>query len=359
MLVGVLYGLYIGISLYGYTSLKPYEKQQNLPELEDKKYISLIIPFKNEEKHLADLIESLKNQSLAKQYFETVLIDDHSEDSSAYIIQKHIENNSNIRILYQEKLKSGKKHALLKGISETSAELIVTSDADCIHNPFRLETILHYYLEFHPKMIIAPVIMTGNTFFQKIQRLEFVSLAGITAGAAGIKRPIICNGANLAYLRTAFETFENPLNLNEASGDDVFLLHQFKKKYRKDIHYLMSKQAFVFTQAEYKLSSFFKQRLRWASKSKSYKDTDTVTVSLLVFLINVLLPGLFALSLFNTSFLSFALLFFGLKMLTDFFFLFITSKFYKQRKLLIYFPLLSIVYPFYIVLTAISGLIKR
>ncbi len=353
---GILYVMQISWYAYGFKKLKSFQFKQSELNFEDKTYISLIIPFKNEEKHLPKLIESLEEQTLNKQYFKIVFVDDHSADYSVPLIQEYIRRNTNIKLLHQDVNEKGKKHALLKGISETNSELIVTSDADCIHNPMWLETILHYYLEFNPKMIIAPVILTGDSYFQKNQSLEFLSLIGVTAGAAGINRPTMCNGANLVFQRAAFESFSNPFNMTEQSGDDIFLLHNIKKKYPGEIHYLKSEKAVVYTNAEKSFKSFFKQRLRWASKSKSYLDIDTIISSILVLLTNVFIISLFIISFFDKAVFLYFISFFSLKLFVDFILLYLTAHFFKQKYLLHYFPLLNILYPFYISITALSSL---
>ncbi|MCF6366117.1 MAG: glycosyltransferase [Bacteroidales bacterium] len=353
MIVCLFYGLQIIIYIYGFNKQEVYNRSKNNIINEYKTYLSVIIPFKNEEKKLPSLIKNLQNQSLNTVYFEILFINDHSSDDSEQIVKRLIKDINHFSLISLTTSQKGKKEAIKEGISHAKGELIVTSDADCNHQPNWLEELFFFYSENNPKMIIAPVLMTGNSFFQRIQSLEFLSLTGSTAGAAGIKHPIMCNGANLAFEKDVFFEFEDVLNNKEASGDDVFLLHNIKKKYRKDIYYLKSNNAVVNTEAENSLKSFFKQRIRWASKSKSYTDFDTILSSFIVLFINLLIVGLFIGSFFNSGFFTVFISVFILKMLIDFIILYLTAVFFKQKKLLVFFPILVIFYPFYIAFTGI------
>ena len=357
--VSVLYVIQISLYIYGFFKLKSFNTSKLEINFEDSLYLSVIIPFKNEEKHLKSLFKNLKNQSIKKIHFEVFFINDLSNDNSEQIISELIKNTSHFNIISLTDSQKGKKEAIKQGISNAKGELIVTSDADCIHQADWLQEILYFYLEHNSKMIIAPVLMTGSSFFQKNQSLEFLSLSGSTAGATGIKHPIMCSGANLAYRKDVFEEFKNAMYSKEVSGDDVFLMHTIKKKYPNDIHYLKSNKAIVYTEAERSFHQFFMQRLRWASKSKSYFDFDTIVSSILVLLMNVFVVSLILLSFYNKSIFYYTILYFSLKLFIDFILLYKAASFLKQKHLLYYFPLLSLFYPFYIIITAFSGLVAR
>jgi cellulose synthase/poly-beta-1,6-N-acetylglucosamine synthase-like glycosyltransferase len=126
-----------------------------------------------------------------------------------------------------------------------------------------------------------------SNFFQKAQTLEFISLIGSGAGAIGLKHPIMCNGANLAYEKSVFK--EKMLEKKFVSGEDVFLLHNLKKEYRDEILFLKNKDAIVQTNCLNNAKEFLNQRIRWQSKSKSYFDRDSIIVSLIVFFANSIL----------------------------------------------------------------------
>ncbi len=343
---------------FGFLHIKTYTSSQKLNK-NNKLKLSVLIPFKNEKMNLHALVSGLKQQTLPDNLYEIIFINDHSDDKSETFLSDLITGISNFKILSLQKGKKGKKQALKEGVQKSENKLIVTSDADCRHPKKWLETIYKYYSEFKPKMITAPVKMNGKGFFGKLQALDFLSLTASTAGASGIGHPIMCNGANLIYEKSVFNEFEDPLNIKEKSGDDVFLLHSVKQKYKNDIHYLKSNNAVIYTQSETTLKSFFKQRIRWASKSSSYKDFDTILVSLIVFFTNFLLILAAFASISEIIKPTNFLLLFLVKFTADTILLLSSGLYFKQKEILFYIPFLSIIHPFYIVFTGIAGLFSK
>ena len=356
---GIIYSFQISIYIYGFSKLKSYRINIDNIIYENKKRLSVIIPFKNEEKNLKTLIHNLSNQTLKNELYEIILVNDNSTDNSVKVLEQLLSNKEKFKLIHSDFKTGGKKNALSLGITRAKGNLIVTTDADCTHNKKWLETILNYYIKHKPKMIIAPVLMQGKSFFGNMQSLEFLSLIASTGGAAGIGHPIMCNGANLSYEKKVYEEFEDALNMKKESGDDIFLLHNIKKKYPKEIHFLKSNDAVVYTEAENSLKSFLRQRIRWASKSSSYKDSDSIISSLIVFSTNPVLIVLYVLSIFDIAFLPAALVLTMLKIIPDLVLILLSADYFKVKKLIAYFPITLIVYPFYIVITGVAGLFTK
>src|SRR5205085_4199561 len=97
-----------------------------------------------------------------------------------------------------------KKAAIQTGILQSTGELLITTDGDCMMDKNWLATIVSCYELHHPKMIAAPVLLTATNFFGRMQQLEFLSLIAITASAIKACKPLMCNGANLAYTKEIF-----------------------------------------------------------------------------------------------------------------------------------------------------------
>ena len=74
-------------------TLTPYlDKFENTNQTTPK--VSIILPARNEEKYLANCLDSLINQDY--QNYEIVVIDDSSEDSTGKIISEYAQKNSKI-----------------------------------------------------------------------------------------------------------------------------------------------------------------------------------------------------------------------------------------------------------------------
>ena len=177
----------------------------------------------------------------------------------------------------------------------------------------------------------------------------------------------MCNGANLAYTKKAFEAVGGFTGIDTiASGDDMLLMHKIYKLYPDKVMFLKSKEAIVQTAPVNSVKDFFNQRIRWASKAEKYDDKRIFAVLFLVYLFNVLLLVLPLISIFiNTSFrisihpFTFVFTVFELwlfllifKTIAELVFLIPVAKFFGKRRLLWLFPLMQ---PFHILYTIIAG----
>ncbi len=319
-------------------------------------HVSIVIACRNEEQNISTLLKALINQTYNKENTEIIIIDDHSEDDTIKIIEKFRDKYDFIKLFKLSESKTGKKEAIALGIKNSQSEIIITTDADCTMNKDWLNTMVNYYNQFKPKLLVGPVAFKNEkNIFSQLQALEFLSLVGSGAGAIGINRAIMNNGANLLFEKSAF--LDSNLHYNYTSGDDIFLMLHVKKKYKKTIQFIKSKNAIVYTKAEKSIRKFFNQRIRWTSKSKAYRDLDIIFTAIIVTLTNVALVFSFSFSIWNShSFRTFLILFI-LKSIFDLGILIPVSKFFHQQKLLCLFLPLQIIYPVYIILTVIFGLI--
>ncbi len=387
---GFLYAVLIISFTYGWLRTKKYERKKiwnvetrhaSSLHSHGKTFVSILIPARNEEKNIADCINDILQQDFPEELFEIIVVDDFSTDSTTRVVEDFCKRNGNIRLIrlsgengntdYTDRTQItqiehrldknyGKKRAIYKGIENSKGNLIVTTDADCRMNNEWLSTIVSFYEEFKPKMIVCPVVILETGIFSRIQSLEFLSLVGSSAGAIGINRPIMCNGANLAYEKDAFLQFNDPLNNKYASGDDVLFMLMLKKKFK--ILFLKSYKAIVYTKSQLTFQNFIQQRRRWVSKSKAYKDFDIIFTALIVFFTNFFLFCSFTLMWFIDYFGCLFLALFILKILVDFLFLNIIFSFFNKiriRTVLLLFLPVEFLYFFYVSFIGILGNLQR
>ncbi|MCK5170211.1 MAG: glycosyltransferase [Bacteroidales bacterium] len=347
-----IYSLTILFFSIGWMKLKSFKSSNVIDTIP----VSIIIACRNEEEKISFLLESLINQTYLNENTEIIIIDDHSEDNTTKIIAEYIEKNKFIKLLELPGNKTGKKEALAYGIKNSNSDIIITTDADCTTNKNWLKTMVNYYNLFKPKLLVGPVaIKNEKNIFQKFQALEFLSLVGSGAGAIGINQPIMCNGANLLFEKSLYEN--SNIKNHIASGDDIFLMLHAKRINKKSIHFIRSKEAIVYTKPAKTVKKLVNQRVRWTSKSKTYRDFDIIFTALVVTFTNLILAFSFLYTIWDFSILNTFILLFIIKSIFDLFILIPVTKFFHTLKLLwLFFPL-QIIYPFYIVFTVIFGLI--
>ncbi len=326
--------------------------------------VSVIVPVRNESENITACLKSIIAQTFPIPLYEIIIVDDSSDDNTVGVVKSFISNFSlkNIRIIeLSGKNIHGKKQAISEAIKISTGDLIITTDADCRVTENWISSIVEYYERYKPAMIAGPVCFTerGN-LFQQIQGLEFLSLIASGAAAMQLGMPVMCNGANLAYEKKAFiEVGGYDANNKYTSGDDIFLMIALKKTAKRNISFIKCRDAIVCTSAQPTMKDFINQRKRWASKSRGYTDAAIVSVALLVFLFNLSLIASAALAIFSKAFLPVFLIGFIIKLVVDFPILFGVTSFMKQKKLLLFYFPLQVVYPFYIILTASFGLFSK
>jgi len=366
ILLAVIFGLYILLILYYWKSWLsiPVYKIKNQ---KSKTKITVVIPARNEEENIAACLDSVCSQSYPKELFEVLVVDDYSTDNTAAIIKNYSLQNVkliSLKDFINADLNSYKKKAIEIAIQQSSGELIVTTDADCIVPKNWLQTIAAFYEEQQPEFIAAPVSINCRfRFIEIFQALDFATLQGITGASVHKKIHSMCNGANLAYTKKAFNEVGGFTGIdNIASGDDMLLMHKIYNRYPDKVMFLKSRDAIVQTEPVHSLKEFFNQRIRWASKADKYDDKRIVAVLLLVYLANVLLLALpiAALSLnIQLSIINYQLSIWGvwlclliIKTIVELVFLYPVATFFGKQKLLWLFPVME---PLHILYTVVAG----
>jgi cellulose synthase/poly-beta-1,6-N-acetylglucosamine synthase-like glycosyltransferase len=333
----------------------------NYPTFKTKKtpnnfFISIIIPARNEESHLLNILSDLALQDFASSNFEIFVVNDHSEDNTRAIAEKYKEKLNNLIILNLPENLHGKKRAISFAVSRLKGELIITLDADCRIGKYWLSTIASFYSRYTPKLIIGPLLYNpGNAIFEKIQFFEIIGLVASGAGASINGHAIMCNGANLAFTRDAYLESESNLNTGVASGDDLFLLLSVKQKWPKEIRFLKSKNALALTNPVTDVKSFLQQHKRWTSKSRHYKDKDIMLIAALVFLFNLTIVATFFSGFILPRFFLFYIMLLIIKSIADLLLLNSFASYFEKKEFLEYFWIAQMIYPFYIVFMAIYG----
>ena len=360
-----------GLLFIGYFFLLTYYKigwgliqQKKYTENLQNTFVSIIVPARNEEDNISNLINSIQQQTYPQACYELIIVDDCSTDRTAEIVKKY--SDSNIKLialsdyLDEKNINAYKKKAIEIGINTSSGTLIITTDADCTMGENWLQEIVNCYEINQPKMMVMPVqIKYSNRFIEIFQSLDFMCLQGITGASVQKKFHGMCNGANLAYTKSVFEEVGGFSGIDHiASGDDLLLMQKIAKKYAHEIMYLKSVEVIVKTIPANTVKAFFNQRIRWARKAEKYEDKRMLPVLVLVYFFNLGLLTMMSLALLKhtqttiNGFLLFMIIKTGIELI----FLYPVSKFFGERKLLWLFPIFQ---PFHIVYTVSAGFLGK
>jgi cellulose synthase/poly-beta-1,6-N-acetylglucosamine synthase-like glycosyltransferase len=334
------------------------------PNYEPCTFISVIIPARNEQKNIGACIESILAQKYPAYLFEIIVVNDHSEDNTAKVVDAYAGNN--VRCLNlsdyldaDTKTIAYKKAALAAGIAQSKGTLIVTTDADCIAPNSWLLHIAAIYEQEMATMVVAPVIYTSDhSLVQVFQLIDFMSMQGITAAAHSLKLGNMSNGANLAFRKATYELVEGYSGIDHlASGDDLLLMMKLNKSSPGGISYLKSAKAIVSTAPQPDWRSFFQQRIRWASKSGKYNDGRLTAILLLVYLFNCAFLVLAIAGFFSPALFYLLAGILAVKIIAEYIFLVPVARFFGEEWVLRYFFFLQPLHISYIVIAGFLGFI--
>lgn len=338
ILLAILYGILMLWYRYGWVRLGEYSHGN---DTSGKTRVSVIIPARNEENHILSCLEALSMQTYTSDLMEIIVVNDHSTDRTAELVENFEEGNVKLINLAEhltdsEPLNSYKKKAIETAVKFGSGDLIVTTDADCIMSREWITTLVSFYENNGFKFIAAPVsFYHENCFFKVFQSLDFLSMQGITGATAQLRCGTMCNGANLAYEKKAFWDVGAFQGIDcIASGDDMMLMYKMYKAYPNGIGFLKHPHAIVRTLPAESLPAFMNQRIRWASKADKYEDKRLTAVLAFVYLWNVVLFALFIAGFFHPVLWLWCIGLIIYKTLIELFFLWPVAKFFQKTKLL-------------------------
>ena len=146
----------------------------NLPQ------VSVIIPAKNEEKNISNVLSHLFKQNYKN--FEIVVVDDRSSDKTPHLLE-NFKRLSPVpfKIIRIEKLPSGwtgKNYAMFTGSRSASGEWLLFTDADTTHKPESLTTAISCALEEKIDFLtLAPEVEACSFWEKTMQPLAISSLA--------------------------------------------------------------------------------------------------------------------------------------------------------------------------------------
>ncbi len=352
--------------LYGWRMLPEWQ----IPEgFQPKTKVSILIPARNEAGNILACLESISRQSYPTPLFEVIVLDDHSEDDTFFLVKNFSQTRTNVRIVrLSDFVKSGdtqsfKKKAIETGISLATGELIVTTDADCIVQQNWLALLVSFFEKKQAKFIAAPVnFYREKNLLERFQSLDFLGMMCVTGAGIHLRTNQMCNGANLAYPRQVFHEvggFEGIDHL--ASGDDMLLMQKIAARHPDGIYFLKNQNTTVFTQAKPDWKSFLSQRLRWATKSASYQDWRVTAILGMVFLFcwAIVLSPL-AVVFFGWKMSALAATLFLVKTIADYFFLGEMARYFRRQDLMKSFLASQLLHLAYIVCVGtLANLIKR
>jgi len=135
----VVVTFYVAFSLFLIAGHRHICFLSDLPPDGTSRFVSVIIPARNEERHIEEALSSILMQDYPA--YEVIVIDDRSTDGTSEILQRMAENEPKMRLVTVTELPAGwlgKNHALDFGAAQAAGEFFLFTDADIVMAPSTL-----------------------------------------------------------------------------------------------------------------------------------------------------------------------------------------------------------------------------
>ncbi|MBC8175185.1 MAG: glycosyltransferase [Candidatus Marinimicrobia bacterium] len=258
--------------------------------------VSVIVAARNEEDSIGNLLENLLNQSYPQEQVEIIIVNDNSTDLTGDIIDRYAKKHSQIKhLLIQDTPPdwSPKKWALSRAIQDSSGDILLFTDADCTMTSNWITLMVSSFSDETIGIAAGPNLLRkdGGLMDQMLLH-DSIGQDAFTAGTILRGLPLTCTGRNLAIRHTAFEDAGGYDGTETfISGDDDLLMHKIISSGWK-VSFTIHTDAVIQSYPPSDFVEFIKQRLRFASKGKSYytlpfTSNHLKTVLLFLFITNL------------------------------------------------------------------------
>jgi cellulose synthase/poly-beta-1,6-N-acetylglucosamine synthase-like glycosyltransferase len=239
--------------------LNRFKRQEAVYRLKlEQPLVSIIIPGKNEGKHIFKLVTSLREQSYKN--VEIIVVDDGSDDDTP-VIGRDMEKNGFIDKFIRNEFRGGKASAANLALRFSTGKFIIHLDADCSYDFNAIEHILiPFYLDSKVGGVGGNVMVRNYkkslaTTLQAIEYYDTISIGRVVASQLGIYR--IISGAFGAFRADAMSQIQGWDIGPGLDGDITVKIRKigYKVKFAND--------AVCLTNAPDTFRKLAKQRLRW------------------------------------------------------------------------------------------------
>lgn len=237
---------------------KPKYEKAREEFLFENPLVSVIIPGKNEGKHIYKLIKSLNEQTYTN--IEIIVIDDGSDDDT-HTIGRDLEKAGLIDLFIRNEIRGGKASAANFGLRFTKGKFIVHLDADCSYDRDAIEKIIiPFYVDKNVGGVGGNVQVRNYdkslaTSLQAIEYYDTISIGRAVTSHLGIYR--IISGAFGAFRADVIEKVKGWDIGPGLDGDITVKIRKlgYKIKFEQD--------AICLTSVPDTFKKLTRQRLRW------------------------------------------------------------------------------------------------
>jgi len=235
--------------------------------------ISIIIPAYNAEKTIDACLTALTNQSIEKDKYEIIVVDDGSTDDTCNIVKKY-----GVRLISQAN--AGPAAARNRGVRAAKGDIVIFIDSDCVADKYFIENLIKpfsnpkivgvqgRYKRTRQKKIIARFIQIEiEERYKNMQKKQFIDFIGTYAAAYRRDIFLEMGGFDISFPMASGEDTDFSYRLSESCHKMVFEPSAYVEHKHPDSLKAYLKMKFW--------RGYWRIRCYRKTKAKALKDTYT------------------------------------------------------------------------------------
>lgn len=233
-------------------------RDPQLEDIPDEKLppVSIIVPAYNEERMLAECIDSLFALDYPKDRLQVVVVNDGSTDRTREIAASYGER---ITLINREENSGHKAVPLNEGVRHATGEFIACLDADSVVEPAALRKMLpHFTGDDVAAVTPALKVYHPHKLIQKLQWFEYIFAIFLRRYMAAIDAIYVTPGPFTVYRKSIFDVVGGFDEQNITEDMEIALRIQ-------DHHYKIANafDANVYSYSPESMGELYLQRRRW------------------------------------------------------------------------------------------------
>lgn len=367
MITGIVYLAYVLILAYAVLIIlilskwKPSSSPIN--SIDQRPKISIIVAARNEERTIKPLIDSILANAYPEDKLEILVVDDHSTDSTADIVDKYPSDCVHLLALSDVTAVGSKKQAIAYAGSIASGDIWMYTDGDCqVPSTWISQCISTFQSNQNTQVVLGTITYRRqSTWLGQWQQLDLMGMMAVTKAGIELRQWFIANGANLAIRSQLWNQVGYDLDTDHvyASGDDVTLVQKASILDPYAITYNLHSDYIVTTAIQPSYSDLLQQRIRWTSKNGMQSSLSQKFVMVTTFLTCLMIYTSIIASIWMPSMLIHLLSLLGFKTIIDTLYLRIIQEFFKSQIRTIRMIILSPLHTLYVTIFGILAIFPQ
>ena len=161
------------------------------PRHQTRPQVSIIVPTYNESQNIISMLKSIRESIPKGILTETIVVDDNSPDGTGKLVDEYVKGlkkfaANTVNVIHRQAARGGLASAILKGIQNAKADVIVVMDSDFSHPPQVIPRLLDALKQYQCDLVVASrYVKGGNTRGWTLKR-KVVSKCGAIIAKLGL-----------------------------------------------------------------------------------------------------------------------------------------------------------------------------